>query len=181
MVSGHGHMIEPSPKIPAEECVSICLLGASFETSNMGVSALTAGAVKCFLHRWPAAKVFLLDYSKTGLTYHLEFQGRKICLPLVNMRFSKKFYLRNNIAFLICLALVSRCIPLRKIQQKLTLANECLRRIQEADLVTSLAGGDSFSDIYGLARLLYVALPQLLVLSMRKPLVQLPQTIGPFK
>ena len=45
----------------------------------------------------------------------------------------------------------------------------------------SLNYGDSFSDIYGIRRLLYVSLPQVLVLLLNRPLVQLPQTIGPFK
>jgi polysaccharide pyruvyl transferase WcaK-like protein len=48
-------------------------------------------------------------------------------------------------------------------------------------MVTAISGGDSFSDIYGLGRLLYVSLPQLLVLFVGKKLVLLPQTIGPFK
>jgi polysaccharide pyruvyl transferase WcaK-like protein len=170
-----------SRKISNRDGINVCLLGAGFETPNMGVNALTVGAIKCFLHRWPNAKIFLLDYSKTSLTYHLQFEERRICVPLVNMRFSKRFYLQNNIAFLVCLAFVLRWIPFGKIRQKVILGNECLRRIQETDLVTSLAGGDSFSDIYGLERLLYVALPQLLVLCMSRPLVQLPQTIGPFK
>jgi len=45
----------------------------------------------------------------------------------------------------------------------------------------SIAGGDSFSDIYGLRRFIYVALPQILVLLLGKPLVLLPQTYGPLK
>lgn len=41
-------------------------------------------------------------------------------------------------------------------------------------------GGDSFSDIYGIGRLIYVALPQILALLLGKPLMLLPQTYGPF-
>jgi polysaccharide pyruvyl transferase WcaK-like protein len=44
-----------------------------------------------------------------------------------------------------------------------------------------MSGGDSFSDIYGLERLLYVSLPQILALLMGKKLILLPQTIGPFR
>jgi polysaccharide pyruvyl transferase WcaK-like protein len=64
---------------------------------------------------------------------------------------------------------------------KVISGNAWLSRIAEADIVASMAGGDSFSDIYGLGRLVYVALPQILALSMGKRLVMLPQTIGPFK
>jgi colanic acid/amylovoran biosynthesis protein len=44
-----------------------------------------------------------------------------------------------------------------------------------------MAGGDSFSDIYGMRRLAYVGLPQILALVLGKELVLLPQTLGPFK
>jgi polysaccharide pyruvyl transferase WcaK-like protein len=47
--------------------------------------------------------------------------------------------------------------------------------------VAAIAGGDSFSDIYGMRRFFYVALPQLLVLLLGKKLFLLPQTLGPFK
>jgi polysaccharide pyruvyl transferase WcaK-like protein len=58
--------------------------------------------------------------------------------------------------------------------------NPWLQEIQSARLILSLAGGDSFSDIYGLRRFLYIVLPQFLVLALRRPLVLLPQTLGPF-
>jgi colanic acid/amylovoran biosynthesis protein len=59
--------------------------------------------------------------------------------------------------------------------------NETLRRISQIDVAAAISGGDSFSDIYGLGRLIYEALPQILVLLMGKRLVLLPQTLGPFK
>jgi hypothetical protein len=79
---------------PTAEQRQICLLGASFETPNMGVSALTAGAIRCFVNRWPDAKVFLFDYGTTTRTYAMQCDGRTVSVPLFNMRFSKKFYLR---------------------------------------------------------------------------------------
>jgi polysaccharide pyruvyl transferase WcaK-like protein len=58
--------------------------------------------------------------------------------------------------------------------------NPWIRAIRSADVAVSLSGGDSFSDIYGGGRLLYVCLPQLLVRMLGKRLILLPQTIGPF-
>jgi colanic acid/amylovoran biosynthesis protein len=165
---------------PTSERREICLLGASFETPNMGVSALTAGAIRCFVNRWPDAKVFLFDYGTTTRTYTLQCDGRIASVPLLNMRFSKKFYLRNNIAYLLLLAGTARCLP-AALGKRIISGNQWLRKIDQTTLVASIAGGDSFSDIYGLARLLYVALPQLLMILMKKPLVQMPQTLGPFK
>lgn len=55
-----------------------------------------------------------------------------------------------------------------------------LRRISEADAVLDVSGGDSFSDIYGMRRFQTVALPKLMTLNQRRPLILLPQTYGPF-
>jgi len=51
----------------------------------------------------------------------------------------------------------------------------------DADAVLSIAGGDSFSDIYGLERFIYITLPLLWAITMGKKIVIMPQTIGPFK
>ena len=159
----------------------ICVLGATFNTGNVGVTALAAGTIACILHRYPQAEIFLLDYGRESLPQPVEFRDTSIAIQLVNMRFSKKFYLPNNIALLILLALVLRLLPWKGIRKKLIGANFCLRRIHEANFAASIAGGDSFSDIYGLGRLLYVALPQILVLLSGKKLILLPQTVGPFR
>lgn len=161
--------------------VRVCVLGATFETSNMGVSALTAGTITCILHQWPEAEVFLLDYGKQASVHHLRVGDRRVPVPLVNMRFSKRFYLRNNIAFLILLALVLKILPSARWRKRVIDGNECLRQITEADLVVAISGGDSFSDIYGLGRLAYVCLPQILALLLGKDLTLLPQTHGPFR
>ena len=161
--------------------MKIALLGVSFNTHNLGVGALTAGTIKAVLHQYPHAEIFLLDYGKESTTYHFEANGDTIPIRLVNMRFSKKIYLRNNIAVLILTSLLLRLIPSQKLKDELIKRNSCLSNVLEADIVAAISGGDSFSDIYGLGRLLYVALPQVLVLLLGKNLILLPQTVGPFR
>ncbi|MBI5644302.1 MAG: polysaccharide pyruvyl transferase family protein [Deltaproteobacteria bacterium] len=158
----------------------VLLLGASFGTKNMGVGALTSGAIKCIKNRFPSSDVCLLDYGKHDLTYTLKLDGRELLVPLINLRFSKKIYLSNNIAVLILIALILKIIPSKKMRDSIISNNTCLKRVYEADLAVSIAGGDSFSDIYGLVRFLYVTLPQILVILSGKRLVLLPQTLGPF-
>jgi polysaccharide pyruvyl transferase WcaK-like protein len=159
----------------------ISVLGASFETENMGVSALTEGTIKCILSQYPSAAISLLDYAKQPLLYTLRLEGRDVSVPLVNMRFSKRFFQPNNIALLLLLVGLLKLMPLRRVREWVLARNECLRHITEATLIASIAGGDSFSDIYGMRRLLYDCLPQILVLSLDRRLVLLPQTLGPFK
>lgn len=53
--------------------------------------------------------------------------------------------------------------------------------IKRADLVLDIGAGDSFTDIYGTKRFLWIWVPKVMALLQRKPLVLAPQTIGPFK
>jgi colanic acid/amylovoran biosynthesis protein len=161
--------------------MKVCILGATFDTANMGVSMLTAGAIRCVARRFPDSQITICDYGYQGKEIQFPYQGRTIPVELLNVRFSKKVYLPNNIAFLILLVAVYRFVPLAAVRRKLLLWNRYLNDLMESDLVLSIAYGDSFSDIYGLGRLLYVTLPQILMLLAGKRFVMLPQTIGPFK
>lgn len=146
----------------------------------MGVSALASGTITSARNSFPDADVFLLDYSREPASYQVQGPKGVMTVELVNIRFSKKFYLRNNIARLLATAIVARVLP-ERLRISMLSKNPYLKSVLDADIVASIAGGDSFSDIYGLPRLLYVALPQLLALQLKKPLVLLPQTLGPFK
>jgi colanic acid/amylovoran biosynthesis protein len=161
--------------------IRIGLIGAGFETGNMGVGALAAGALRCIHSHWPGSDVYILDYARTPSLTTLLLDGKKIDVPLLNIRFSKKVSLANNIALLLVLALTLRLIPSRKVRGLLLAKNTTLRKIFETDSFASIAGGDSFSDIYGLRRFLYIALPQILVIVAGRKLILLPQTFGPFR
>ena len=164
-----------------DQGLAIGLLGASFGTKNLGVAALACGTVASVCHSYPNARLFLVDYAIEPATYQVTHPGGVATVELVNIRFSKRFYLRNNIAYLLFLAICLRLLPSRKWRTRLQRHNRVLKTIGEADIIGSVAGGDSFSDIYGLGRLMYVALPQILVLWLGKPLLLLPQTLGPYK
>jgi len=167
--------------VRSQQAPRICLLGASFSTENRGVAALAAGAISAALHAFPYGTVFLLDYSRTPSRHRVHHQDGEAEIELVNLRFSKRFWLPNNIARLLLAALFYRLLPSQGLKTRFVSANPVLNQILEADLVGSIAGGDSFSDIYGIVRLVYVSLPQLLAIVLGKPLVLLPQTLGPFK
>jgi polysaccharide pyruvyl transferase WcaK-like protein len=159
----------------------ILILGAGFDTGNLGVSALAAGAIKCALSRFPNAQVSLLDYGKESKVYSLPINAQSVSVPLINIRFSKRVWLSNNVSLLLCLAILMRLIQSAKLRCWLLDRNVYLQAICAADVLAAMSGGDSFSDIYGLSRLLYVSLPQLLGILLGKRLVLLPQTYGPFR
>jgi colanic acid/amylovoran biosynthesis protein len=159
--------------------ITVCILGASFQTGNLGVSALAAGSVTAALSAYPGARVFFLDYGMEPAMYEVRHPGGTAPVELVNIRFSKKLYLRNNIARLLLRALWAKLLPARY-RFHFRAQNDVLESIDRADIIAAISGGDSFSDIYGMRRLVYVGLPQILVLLLGKPLVLLPQTFGPF-
>jgi len=158
----------------------IGLIGASFGTGNMGVGALAAGSIRCLSNQWPEAEVYILDYAKQPSSQRLWLGGKQLDIHLLNIRFSKKLLLANNIALLLLLATVMRFIPSARARGWLAARNSTMQQIYNTDLFASIAGGDSFSDIYGLRRLFYVALPQILVIVAGRRLILLPQTFGPF-
>ncbi len=158
-----------------------CILGAAFGTGNLGVSALAANTVASVVSTFPNARVFLLDYGETSATYPVKHRAGVASVEWVNLRFSWKLHLRNNIARLLVAALILKLVPSRTLRERWIQKNPYLSQIVKADIVGSLAGGDSFSDIYGMRRFIYIALPQLLVLLLGKPLTLLPQTYGPFQ
>lgn len=159
----------------------ICILGATFNTLNMGVSMLAAGAIRCVLHRFPDAQLTLLDYAYQAHEFLFPFGGREVPVRMENLRFSKKVYLANNIALLLLLTMLARLVLPRALRRRLLERNRPMKAVLEADACLALSGGDSFSDIYGIGRFLYVTLPQILVLLAGKRLILLPQTLGPFR
>lgn len=161
--------------------MEVCLLGVSFDTGNMGVNALTAGIIESITHNDPEAEIILLDFAKERKTYKFKTGNREISMQLINMRFSKKIYLSNHIAMLILQSLLLKLIPWKTLKERFVSRNPILNQIYRSNYVACINGGDSFSDIYGLRRFYFVALPQFLVLLLNKPLILLPQTIGPFE
>ena len=53
-------------------------------------------------------------------------------------------------------------------------------KIRKYDLIVDTGAGDSFADIYGLKRLIFIAYAHQIIKKNKVPLVLAPQTIGPF-
>lgn len=159
----------------------VALLGAGFTTGNHGVGALASGALTALLHADADAKLVFLDYGREAVVGSDRVGEREVQVETINLRFSMKPWQPNHIVRLLLTTALLRLLPSHDARRKMAARNPWLRRILDAQLHLSIAGGDSFSDIYGMQRLLYVVLPQVLVLWLGKPLVLLPQTYGPFE
>lgn len=181
MLRSPSYFMSNTIQSPGDQPQTVLILGATYTTGNMGVDALLSGSTASAWHGAPGARVVVLDYGSAPLIWKIPSAGGEREIRLFNLRFSWKVWLRNNGFRLLALALLTRIIPIPALRQEMIERNPALSLIRNASVALSLAGGDSFSDIYGIRRLLYVSLPQLLVLAMGRPLVLLPQTLGPFK
>jgi colanic acid/amylovoran biosynthesis protein len=158
----------------------VLILGATFDTDNMGVGALASGAISILSKRYPDAEICFLNYGHQPTVSTVYVDGKGVQVPLINLRFSWKVFLRNNVVYLLVLSGLTRPLG-ERFSRRVTQKNQWIKAIRDADLAVAVSGGDSFSDIYGLGRFFYVYLPQLLVVSLGTKLVLLPQTIGPFR
>lgn len=146
---------------------NILLLGASLESDNKGVNALGIGAITLLKNNFPNAKINLLCIGEAeSKIFSLNVNDAKINVP-VNY-FSKKEVLKG--LFEAYLHIIFAIKPTSKVTSF----------IGTHDIVFDINEGDSFSDLYGLKRILRHFSDSKLILLLGKPLVFLPQTIGPF-
>ncbi len=158
----------------------IALLGVSRDNDNYGVCVLFSSAVEALSAAEPEAELLLLDYGPEPEQWSEKAGDAECQIRLVNLRFSWRLYLPNNVFRLVALATLARAVPCEAWRLRFAARNPWLSEVLQASALYSISGGDSFSDIYGLRRFLYVALPQVLALLMGRRLVLLPQTYGPY-
>ncbi len=158
----------------------IGLLGASFDTGNLGVSALAESSIKCILHQWPHAKIDLLASGRTSKKYTLQVEGQSVDVENLPVRFCRNVFMRNHYMVLFSIAILLKVFRFQGVRDYFVRHNPYLERILQLDLVADITGGDSFSDIYGTRRFVQGALLKYLWLLFGIRFYFLPQTYGPF-
>jgi polysaccharide pyruvyl transferase WcaK-like protein len=163
-----------------DEIMKFSISGCNPNATNCGLSALSFGTIEAVLDSAPDAHIALLDFEKDPLTLHHYRGDTKHEIEYIDLRYSYKLFLRNNVFTLCFAAMVLRIMPLNPIKRFLYKLFPTLEKIAKIDRVLSIAGGDSFAELYGFGVLFYVAMPQILCIMMGKQIIQLPQTYGPF-
>ncbi len=170
-----------------EECnaekkdVKVGLLGACFDTGNMGVSALAESSIKLVLNRWSDAQVTLVGSTVEPQEHRLLLMGKELSVKTLPIRFSKNLCLPTHIFWYAFYGFLAKLMPRTWFKKKLTRRNPYFKTLYEMDIVLDITGGDSFSDIYGMKRFFLGFLLKWLMLFLGKPFILLPQTYGPFK
>ncbi|HHB92387.1 MAG TPA: hypothetical protein ENK59_04140 [Thioploca sp.] len=158
----------------------IWILGASFETLNMGVNALAESSIKCILQQWPTADITLQSPNDEAPLV-LTFNKQKFNIKKRDLWFSRNIFKTRNMYTLLTYAIITRIIPIAWLKQRIFAINPYFQSILEADIVFDITAGDSFSDIYGLTAFTRNSLMKWLFILCKVKLIMLPQTYGPFK
>jgi polysaccharide pyruvyl transferase WcaK-like protein len=161
--------------------MNICLLGASFDTGNLGVSALAESSVKIILNKWSDAEVILLGSGYKPQQHRLFISDKEISVKTLPVRFCKNIFLPYHFLRFVLYGLLVKVLPTSQLKNTLVNRNPYFKILYEMDLVADITGGDSFSDIYGFRRFFLGFLRKWLIIFLGKKLILLPQTYGPFK
>jgi len=153
--------------------IKVCLLGPSFGTGNLGVDALVESSIKVIVNRWPDAEVTLLGSGRVDCEYRLRLFDREIHVRSMPIRFCKNAFQSDHFMVLFFYAMLIKVFRGRRMREIVVRRNSYLKTIVEADMVTDITGGDSFSDIYGMRRFIMGFLRKWLIKAFRKKLVLL--------
>lgn len=158
---------------------SIAVIGASFHTGNLGVSALAESSIKCILNHWPEAGIELLGAGRLRGEESIDIGLQKASIKSWPIRFCSNPFVRDHFWKLLVGIAFTRVFPfMRSVFAK---RQSTLGAICRVEMFADITGGDSFSDIYGMKRFVLGYLSKRLCQLVGKPFVMLPQTYGPFK
>lgn len=147
----------------------ILLIGASLHSDNRGVNALGLGAITLLSNNYPDASISLLCVGEFRELTERVVIGNK------TKEVSVHYFSKENVIKSFFEAYAYRLLSKKRTPR---LAISAL--ISSSDIVFDINEGDSFSDIYGLKRIVRHFTDSRLILSWKKPLIFLPQTLGPF-
>ena len=149
------------------------ITGVDFRNRNLGVSALGLSALGQLHGR--LSGVDILDWgvgSRTadrGILRHAGLASDSTSVGLHGFRQTRRIYAADASIWADLARKTGACI------------GSAARLIRDSAGLLDASGGDSFADIYGRRRFLWVSRPKWLAIAMKRPLVLLPQTYGPYK
>jgi colanic acid/amylovoran biosynthesis protein len=159
---------------------NVCLQGALLDTGNQGCRALAFSLIKLIVDLKPNCRISLLYSSREGGALVLRIAGKTVKVNIVNCRLSLRSRKSEHLLWILFLACIQRIMKTESLRRRIIKSNKWLSTLNEANFVGEIRGGDSFSDLYGLRRFIFGITPSIIAILMRKELVLLPQTYGPF-
>ncbi|WP_195429096.1 polysaccharide pyruvyl transferase family protein [Clostridium sp. D46t1_190503_E9] len=141
----------------------IILAGASLNSGNKGVNALTRGQITLLLDKYGTdIEIIILSYTVKEETNNL-IKYNDLQINIKEIPCGKKKLIEAYF------------------KSKTLGDNYIIKALKESDIILDISEGDSFSDIYGAKRFIQHSLVKLTAINLKKKLVIMPQTLGPFK
>src|SRR4030042_5900792 len=156
----------------------VCIMGATFDTGNMGVSALACSLVKLFSDMDPETGIGFFVGAKSSSSHAVRLADRVVNAGIINYRMSPRARFGEHLLWIFFLSIIQRYLPF--VRARIIGSNSALRAIANAEVVGDIRGGDSFSDIYGGGGFILGSLPSIIALLLGKRLILFPQTYGPY-
>jgi polysaccharide pyruvyl transferase WcaK-like protein len=147
--------------------MKLILAGAAPDTGNLGVSALCHATVAEILRIAPETEFVILDNGDGVRRGKFTATNGTQC-TLAGARNSRRYWRGDSYANI-------------RLGVRLGGLGAVAREIRSANAILDISGGDSFTDLYGPARLQSIMYPKQIALENGVPLVLLPQTYGPFE
>jgi polysaccharide pyruvyl transferase WcaK-like protein len=159
--------------------LTFCIIGGAQNTGNLGVSALGAATIRNLKTVFPNCCIILQQQSSRPKNLTISFREEVENIDTLFLHSSFKIRERYGTKYALTIARITKNFPKHLcdfIRSKVT----TLQTISKADVVFDISGGDSFSSIYGENVFRSMVSFKQIPLLLRKPLVLLPQTFGPF-
>ena len=154
--------------LQSRRSLNLCVFGAAPGTGNLGVSALTLSLLAGIARRVERPLITVFDNGEGVRSDCVRVAGRDLTYQLCAAVPTRRIYRRDSLW------------QIRAAGRLGGLGHSAVRSIREADAVLDITSGDSFTDLYGRRRFRWVTLEKIIALEQRRPLILLPQTIGPF-
>jgi colanic acid/amylovoran biosynthesis protein len=146
----------------------LCVFGAGPGTGNLGVEALGLSLLSGIARRVDDAGVTLFDNHEGMRIDQCRVGGQILRYRLCGAVPTRRIY-RHDSLFRI------------RVSGWFGGLHPAIEAIREADAVLDCTSGDSFTDLYSRRRFRIVATEKLIALEQERPLILLPQTIGPLR
>lgn len=156
----------------------VIVVGASFTTGNLGVSALAWSTLKLVRSHWPNAKIAFVGVGREPSNVSVRLGRETENFSTWPVRYSPNVFIKHHVLTL--WLSVSLCNLVPRLLQWFVRGESTLSCLLRCDLICDITGGDSFSDIYGLKRFFRSYLLKNICQLTGKPFFLLPQTYGPF-
>lgn len=150
---------------------NILICGAYNDTGNLGVSALGNAAAATIHKINPECNISVQNFSgKIEKLEYSDINGGTFEVDAVSLTPSRNLLKPDSLKRM-------------RIESKLGLTsiNKFHEKLSSVDVFFDVAGGDSFTDLYGVARFQLINAIKEEAVQRGKPLILLPQTYGPFR